>query len=246
LRIGYAGGTNNPADLKLQLERLVELGCDHIFSDEGFVAGDRMGTGLERALAHTTTGDVLIVAGLVCLGPSLRDVAGVVDALQRVDAHLKVLRDGIDTSRGEGAQILRTIQCCYELMRGEATRRRRLSVERGKGSGRIAAPPRKLTGEQEDYVRCEIDSGRKTVAALARELKVGQKTIYMTLARDPYAQDGVYSEDHTGNLPQPIRALTPDEESYAVAAVRGGRGAQELADELGVSRRTIYRAIDRA
>jgi hypothetical protein len=76
VKVGYAGGSDRDADLAAQRAALVTVGCEKIFEDRGMIDRHRRpGSGLEKALKEVTTGDVLVVSSLKCLGPSIGDIA---------------------------------------------------------------------------------------------------------------------------------------------------------------------------
>lgn len=249
MKIGYAGGTKDSADLKAQVDALQKMGCAKIFEDRGVVdANSREGSGLERALGAVTTGDVFVVSGLKCLGPGTKDVAQAVRALLRVGAYLQILRDEIDTTAPGGFQVFRLIRAFDELERGVASRRGRLAVEKGRLAGKQYGAQRTLDEEQEEYARDEVKRGRPA-AEVAEELGVAAITIYRTLKRGARQPGRTRTEaglaKAKANLrPQP-RALTAAQEEFARKEAARGRRVQEIADELGVSKHTIYKALKR-
>ena len=231
----------HPTKKKRRERRFFFADCGLV--DEHFFSGSE----LQKALGAVTTGGVLVVENLSCLGPRTHDVAYVVRALQRVGGHIRILRDEIDTSAPGGHALFRLMLAFDELERRAASRAAKLRIERARRSGTRYGSPRALKPEKEDYARREVKRGRR-VEDVAAELGVTPITIYRTLKRDP-ARPGKSrtkpSKAKARNNLTTAPALTAAQEEFVRKEAARGRKAREIADELGVDIRAIRRLLKR-
>jgi DNA invertase Pin-like site-specific DNA recombinase len=187
MKIGYLWAHENRDAVPVMRESLRAAGCAKIFEDFGSEAGPNARAHLEQALAHVTTGDVLVVWELCALG-GLADVARAAEQLVRVRASLRAIRDKIDTSTRDDAAFFRHVKVLSELrgrLHGKAIKvyyaaARRDGKTRG---GNRPGRKRLLDAAQVSHARQEIEAGRASVRAMAKELDVGETTLRSALRR---------------------------------------------------------------
>jgi DNA invertase Pin-like site-specific DNA recombinase len=182
--IGYVRVSKTSQTVQQQTDALKKAGVVAIFGDEGISGSRRDRPGLDAALADLRAGDVLRVVALDRLGRSLADLVAIMQTLHDRGAHLRSLREAIDTTTAAGRMLFGIFGALAEYERAMTIERtaERLSAmkRRGLPIGRKPA----LTGAQIDMARNELARGTSAVV-VARNLGCGRSTLYRHLASQP-------------------------------------------------------------
>lgn len=106
MAIGYArtSAVDQIAGFDAQLKELESVKCEKIFREQ--VSSVAVRAQLEAALEFVREGDVLVVAKLDRLARSITDLMGIIQALERKAAGLRILNLGIDTRTPTGKLML--------------------------------------------------------------------------------------------------------------------------------------------
>lgn len=100
--IGYARVSSADQVLDLQIDALLQAGCDRIFKEKlSSVKAKR--PELDAAIDFLRPGDTLVVWRLDRLGRSLKDLIEIVSLLKDRGIAFKTLTEGIDTSTSGGS-----------------------------------------------------------------------------------------------------------------------------------------------
>jgi DNA invertase Pin-like site-specific DNA recombinase len=183
--IGYARVSTRGQDLDQQRAALSVAGCVRVF-EEKISGAQRDRPELARMLDHLRVGDVVTITRLDRLARSTGDLLDIANQIGTVGAGLRSLAEPwADTTTPAGRMIL-------TVFAGIADFERSLIVERT-SAGRIAAKARGVTfgprpalsTDQLDHARHLIQQDGKTVAEVARLLKVHRSTLYRALGGSP-------------------------------------------------------------
>src|SRR6185312_12072221 len=101
MRIGYARVSTDDQSLDLQLDALKKAGCKRVFTDKASTAAGYR-PGLEDAVSHLRSGDVLVIWKLDRLGRTVKGLIDFVADLQQQGGQFRSLTDGIDTTTPAG------------------------------------------------------------------------------------------------------------------------------------------------
>jgi len=179
--IGYARVSTRGQNLDQQRAALSAAGCIRIFEEKASgTKSDR--PELARLLDHLRHGDVVTITRLDRLARSTGDLLAISERIGAAGAGLRSLAEPwADTTTPAGRMIL-------TVFAGIADFERSLIVERT-SSGRTAAKARGVTFgprpalsvDQLDHARQLIQQDGKSVAEVARLLKVHRSTLYRAL-----------------------------------------------------------------
>lgn len=182
MKVGYIAG--GKALLENQRDALSDANCERVFVDAAAPVAGIMSTGLIKTLNNVSTGDMLVVVSLDCLGCTPADIAIVARKLLRVGAALQVIDAGLDTSVSPGGkQALIALEAIARLDSVRRSNRTKESMQAAKKKGARFGPHHKLSEDQIARARDEIESGRATQQEMARKLRVSGATMSRALQR---------------------------------------------------------------
>ena len=175
--VGYARANAGDADaLSKQRRALQDAGCKEIVED--IVSGARRDQpGLHRLLNRLHRGDVVVVARLGVLGPSLQHVARLMRRLEDAGLGFRSLGEAIDTRTPAGQAATRVIDSLAASGRDLARERIGIGVAAARAEGRVGGRPPKLAAEEKLAVADAVLSGRRSAAFMARLHNVSAATI---------------------------------------------------------------------
>jgi DNA invertase Pin-like site-specific DNA recombinase len=178
--IGYVRVSKVSQTVDQQLDALRTIGVAAVYADEGISGVQRDRDGLSAALAELQTGDALAVVALDRLGRSLSDLVAIVETLREKGAHLRSLRESIDTTTAAGRMLLGIFGALAEYERAMIQERtaERLAAKKRRGE-RVGRRP-KLTPSQLALAQRELEAG-VSANTIARNLHVGRSTLYRGL-----------------------------------------------------------------
>ncbi|MFJ5978411.1 recombinase family protein [Pseudarthrobacter oxydans] len=169
MEIGYARVSTVKQDLARQLDALSAAGIETVFSDKKSGATtDR--PGLQGALRHARTGDVLVVHTLDRLGRTVRDTLNLVHELKDRGIGIRTLADPlpIDTSNPDSpmAQLAVIMLALFGEME------RTYAAERASHARAVASANGRRTGRPS-----VVDADKLEHAALLRDKGLSMKEI---------------------------------------------------------------------
>jgi len=180
--IGYVRVSKTSQTVEQQVDALRVLGAVAVYADEGISGSVRDRAGLDAALDELQPGDALVVVALDRLGRDLSDLVRVVDGLRERGAHLRSLRESIDTTTAAGRMLFGIFGALSEYERAMIQERtmERLAAKKRRGE-RVGRKP-KLTPSQVALAQRELDGGASSTL-VARNLRCGRSTLYRALIR---------------------------------------------------------------
>jgi DNA invertase Pin-like site-specific DNA recombinase len=93
--IGYARCSTTDQDPALQLDALVAVGCERVFTDRGVSGSLASRPEWDRCLEHLRPGDTLVVWKLDRAARSLRNLLDLVETLRARGVHLRSLTEAM-------------------------------------------------------------------------------------------------------------------------------------------------------
>jgi DNA invertase Pin-like site-specific DNA recombinase len=159
MKIGYARVSTNDQNPNLQIAALKRTGCKRIFTDTASGAS-RKRPQLDKCLKALTAGDVLTIWKLDRLDRSLPHLVGVLESLKRQGVGFRSLTEAIDTEMPTGRAMLDMVALLAELERGLITERTRAGMKAAKHRGVKFGRKPKLSPEQVDHAREQIERGK--------------------------------------------------------------------------------------
>lgn len=184
MQIGYACNWFDDHHCRALLASLRGAGAEAFFKDRSFSPARKSAPGLDRALARTTTGDVLIVSALAGFVDRPDILALIMRRLRRVGAHLMVLDPVIDTARDPVAAMEAFVDFAVSVNAQSIAARLPPRPRRGAKGRRPLLRP-----DQIAFARRELDERRKSVTELASDFSVPYLTMWRALRRSDAGAD---------------------------------------------------------
>jgi DNA invertase Pin-like site-specific DNA recombinase len=174
--IGYARVSTEDQLLDLQLDALKNAGCVRIFNDR--ISGSRSyRPGLEEALSHLRTGDILVTWKLDRLGRTVKGLVDLIAQLAEQGIQFRSLTDGIDTTTPAGRFFFHVMASLAQMERELIAERTKAGLIAAKKRGRIGGRRRLMTPGKVDSARRLLESGMAP-REVAQNLGVSIPTLY--------------------------------------------------------------------
>jgi len=180
MKCGYArvspGGKSESVDA--QARQLTKAGCKKVFRDVHVSGAKPDRAQLRRVIEALEAGDVLMVTRLDLLARSTRDLLNTLAAVADRKAGFRSLGDAwADTTTSHGRLMLTVLDGLAEFERDLLRKRTTEGRERAKARGVKLGRRPKLTAHQRAEARRRRDSGKETLAGIARSYNVSHSTI---------------------------------------------------------------------
>ena len=178
MKIGYARVSSTGQDYQTQLEKLQAAGCEKIFHEKqsGKSADDR--AQLQAALEFARDGDVFVITKLDRLARSMNDLTTITSQLQKKGVGFVVTDQQIDTTTPTGKLLFNILGSLAEFERDLINARcdegRKAAKAKGVQFGRKA----KLTDEQLEALRADVQAGNMSMQAIADKYQIARNSVY--------------------------------------------------------------------
>jgi DNA invertase Pin-like site-specific DNA recombinase len=178
--IGYARTSTieQVAGFEAQLKELETAHCEKIFREQVSSVAHR--AQLQAALEFVRQGDLLVATKLDRLARSVADLMAIIQALDSKQVGLRVLNLGMDTQTPTGKLMLTVLGGVAQFEREMMLERQREGIAKAKAEGKYRGR-KPVSTDKRDRVLQLATSGM-TKAQMARELQIGQATVYRILA----------------------------------------------------------------
>lgn len=177
--IGYARVSTKDQSLDLQLDALRAAGCTKIFEEK--ISGTQTDRPeLKACMKYLREGDTLVVYKLDRLGRSLPHLLEVIRDLKAEGVGFKSVSDSIDTSTASGQLMFSVMGSFAEFERSLISERTIAGLESARARGRMGGRPRAVSEELGQKI-VVMRGQRQTVASIAKELSMGEATVYRYL-----------------------------------------------------------------
>lgn len=176
--VGYARVSTLDQKIDLQEDDLKKAGCEHVFVEHMSGGRDDRPV-LKECLEYLQTGDTLVVWKLDRLGRSLAHLVKVINELKERGVHFKSVRDPIDTTSAAGMLFFHMMASFAEFERATIRERVMAGQAAARKRGIICGGRRPtITPEKRATIETLIKSGTMSVAKIAKQVGVGESTIY--------------------------------------------------------------------
>lgn len=181
--VGYARVSTIEQSLDLQTDALNAVGCEKIFTDVGSgVKTERKG--LNNALSHLRTNDILVVWKLDRLGRSLLDLINTVKLLEKNNVGLKSLHEAIDTTTPSGQLFFHIFGALAEFERELIRERTKAGLTAARARGRLGGRPKKLSNQQREQMLEHYHGKQLSINEICRLYRISSKTLYRNLSKN--------------------------------------------------------------
>jgi DNA invertase Pin-like site-specific DNA recombinase len=176
--VGYARVSTADQKIDLQEDDLRKAGCEHIFVEHMSGGRDDRPV-LKECLEYLQEGDTLVVWKLDRLGRSLAHLVKVINELKERGIHFKSVRDPIDTTNAAGMLFFHMMASFAEFERATIKERVNAGIAAARKRGVVCGGRRPtITEEKRKTIETLIKSGTLSVAKIAKQVGVGESTIY--------------------------------------------------------------------
>jgi DNA invertase Pin-like site-specific DNA recombinase len=183
MKVGYARVSTEEQSLALQIDALQRAGCLKVYREEAISGATIRRPALDRMLAETKPGDVLVTWRLDRLGRSLPHLIAIVSTLRERDVGFISLCEAIDTETASGRLLFHVMGALAEFERSLISERTRAGMMAAKERGAYLGRPRKLVGSQIEDARTSLADGCATPSELAVRLRVSKPTLMRAVRR---------------------------------------------------------------
>lgn len=184
MRFGYARVSTPTQSLDLQVDALVQSGCEHIYKE--VISGARKERPeLVRMLQFVRKGDVVVVWKLDRLGRSLLDLVKIANQLREKEVELISLQDRIDTTTSSGKLTFHLMAALAEFERDMIRERTKAGLAAARARGRKGGRPKgmcKRLKQIAPVVKSLYDAGELTNREIAKNQGISIGSIYRCLA----------------------------------------------------------------
>jgi DNA invertase Pin-like site-specific DNA recombinase len=186
--IGYARVSTPSQSLNLQIDALIQAGCDkkRIFTD--IASGSKTARpGLDKALDYAREGDIIVVWKLDRLGRSLGHLIEVVRELSDRGIGFKSIQESLDTTTSGGRLIFHVFgaNCATrsafgfaEFERDLIRERTNAGLEAARARGKKGGRRRVLTDKQISIGKSLAADKSRSVEDICETLKISPATYY--------------------------------------------------------------------
>ena len=175
--VGYARVSTDEQHLELQIDALIDAGCERIFQDKlsGSIIERRE---LLQALQFARAGDTLVVWRLDRLSRSLRDLIDTVTKLESNGIQLKSLNESIDTSSSSGKLIFHLFGALAEFERNLIKERTLAGLQAARARGRKGGRPPSLDAEKRKLAIKLYNDKNYSVNQVCQVMGISKPTLY--------------------------------------------------------------------
>ncbi|AIL64803.1 DNA-invertase hin [Rickettsiales bacterium Ac37b] len=180
-KIGYARVSKNDQDLKMQIDALVNFGCNikNIFTDQ--VSGSKAERpGLNKCLEELKAGDVLVVWRLDRLGRSMIHIVSLINDFQKRGVSFKSLCDGpIDTTTASGEFVFNIFSSLSQFERRLIQERTIAGLSAARARGRLGGRKKTLATNPKVLTAKKMHQDHKmSINDICSILKISRATFY--------------------------------------------------------------------
>jgi len=186
-KIGYARVSKIDQDLKMQIDALIESGCekDKIFTDQ--ISGSKSERpGLTKCLEELKEGDVLVVWRLDRLGRSMIHLVSLIDNFKQKGISFKSLCDGaIDTTTASGELIFNIFSSLAQFERKLIQERTYAGLKAARARGKKGGRKRIDTNDPKVLTAKKMHKDHNmSINDICKTLKISRATFYRYLLID--------------------------------------------------------------
>jgi len=176
---GYARVSTANQDLSIQEAALRAAGCCVVFSEKATGTNTDARPELAKVLSILEAGDILIFTRLDRLARSMRDLQSIAHTIRAAGAHLRALKQPIDTRTETGKAFFDMIGVFTQFETNLRKERHSKNITAAKAKGVSKGRPRKIDDET---IKAMHARGTRP-AHIAKTLKISRQSVYRLLNR---------------------------------------------------------------
>lgn len=177
MKFGYARVSKNEQNLDIQIQKLIDSGCEEIFQEKISGAKDARPQ-LEAVMNKLRKGDILCVVRLDRLGRRMMKLVELINEFKTKGIEFISLENNLDTSTPMGMLLFNICAAFSEMERELIRERVKAGLDSAKQKGRIGGRPKALTLEKADMVRALRQVGRMSVKQICETIGISRSVFY--------------------------------------------------------------------
>lgn len=182
MKIGYARVSSPEQSLEIQIEQLLDAGCEKIFSEKTSGATDQREE-LQAMLRFIRDGDQLYITRLDRLARSTYHLTTISEMLRRNNIDLIVTEQKIDTSTSTGRLLFNVLASIAEFELEIRKERQQEGIDKAKKKGVKFGRKAKLTPLQIEQMR-DMRLNGATISECRKEFGISKASVYRLLRPD--------------------------------------------------------------
>jgi DNA invertase Pin-like site-specific DNA recombinase len=181
MNVGYArtSTVDQLAGFEAQLKELTTAGCEKIFKEQ--VSSVAVRAQLQAAIDFLREGDALVITKIDRLARSVADLLTIIQKLEEKKVAVRILNLGINTQTPTGKLMLTVLGGIAQFEREIMLERQREGVAKAKMQGKYKGRQPISSIRKKEVIRLATEGVSK--ANIARQLKIGEATIYRMLKK---------------------------------------------------------------
>jgi DNA invertase Pin-like site-specific DNA recombinase len=220
--VGYGRVSTREQNLARQQAALAAAGCAKCFFDKASGKNaDR--PELNRVFDYIRPGDVLTVVSLDRLGRSLEDLIAIVGRLKRQGVGFQSLHEKLDTTTPGGMFVFHVFAALAEFIRTIIVANTNEGLAAARAAGQRLGRPPAMTPEKVAYALQLLGEPDRTMASIAKLLRVSRSTLYAALPELQAARRGDQADldERIAQLPPDTRPGSPRLDKYDALLTTG-------------------------
>lgn len=183
MKVGYARVSTKDQVLDGQMDALLAVGCERIFTDKlSGVREDRKG--LIELISFIRKGDTLVIWRLDRLGRGIKHLISIVELLRDKGIGLKSLTEEIDTTTPGGELVFHVFASIAQFERDIIKERTRVGLAAAKARGRMGGRKLKLNREKIEHAVELYCSNSKTVNEICKIIGISRAQFYEYMRKE--------------------------------------------------------------
>jgi len=179
--IGYARVSTCEQDLDLQINALLQAGCEDKFIFKDKVSGVRSSRpGLDKCIQELTQGDILVVWRLDRLGRSMVHLVNLIQSLLEKNIGFRSIQDGaMDTTTASGELVFNLFSALAQFERRLIQERTNAGLIAARARGKMGGRPRKSQNDPKVKMAKQMHRNKMmTIDEICLSMEISRATFY--------------------------------------------------------------------
>lgn len=178
--IGYARVSSVGQSLDVQLEKLIEAGCERMYQEKVSGTSTDGREQLAELLRYVREGDEVVITKLDRLGRSLADLLDITKQLEAKSVTLRVLDQNLETKTAQGKLMFSMLGAFAEFETALRKERQMEGIAKAKAEGKYTGRPKSI---DEDAIKATLLEGGKSLREIAAHHGVSRATVHRLSTR---------------------------------------------------------------
>ncbi len=181
MKFGYARVSKNDQSLDVQVQKLIDAGCEEIFKEKVSGAKDDR-TELNRMMDKLRKGDTVCVVRLDRLGRRMMKLVELINNFKEKDISFVSLENNIDTTTPLGMVLFNMCAAFSEMERELIRERVKAGLDAAHKKGRKGGRPKALTPQKLDTILSLKKSEEFSVNQICKMAGVTRSVYYRAIS----------------------------------------------------------------